>query len=136
MFEFLSASLKIWLKSLFVNAVLVCCWFTINGVFWIGLFAAAIIFIGGAIITSPLVAFVIPLLKYSLIIPYSQRAQRSWLAFGLMLVASLFYVVIILIFRYSPDKDIGLQKLIISTYISIAIAVARSKKILHNLSHQ
>ena len=85
-----SIAVKLWAKTLVMNAVL----FGAGGIF-IGEYwrapASALCLIGGFIVTLPLLMLITPLVRLSTWLPYSIPAKIGWLSFSLMLVIIVFY---------------------------------------------
>lgn len=85
-----SVAVKLWAKTLVMNAVL----FGVGGIF-IGEFwrapASVLCLIGGFIVTLPLLMLITPLVRLSTWLPYSISAKIGWLSFSLALVIIIFY---------------------------------------------
>src|SRR5262245_4584663 len=84
----MKTSLIIWIKALVIDAFLIFIYTCFSESILAGFGISVFGFIGGLIITSPLLVIVYQLVKYSLRIPYSSRAQTAWLAFTLAAIVT------------------------------------------------
>src|SRR5687768_2952861 len=86
----LSVAVKIWAKTIVMNAVL----WGLGGVLAEGYYAAiaAVFLIGGFIVTLPLLMLISPLVTVSTRLPYRMPAKITWLTFILALLIFSIYV--------------------------------------------
>lgn len=128
-----SIAVKLWAKTVTLNAILFGILGLVSGEFMRALIAV-ILLVGGFIITLPWLVFIILIVKASTWLPYSNSAKIGWLTFGLMVLIIIIYSIICMIMdqnliSYGP-KELGV---IFTTISALVIAVITTRKSLIEL---
>ena len=129
----LKNSFKIWIKALMLDAFFIFVYASFTESIWAGFGWSVFGFIGGVVITSPLLVIVYQLIKYSLRIPYSSRAQIAWLAFTLATIVS---GIILCLSIWAGDlvSDKEFQLFIYGVFVSIILSTFFTGESLRKLS--
>jgi hypothetical protein len=121
----LSVAIRIWVKTVAMNAFLWGIWSVIRGNIWEA-FGSVLLFLGGFLVTLPLLMIIVPLVDASTLLPYSIPAKIAWLTFYLI-------VMIILFYRLIPMVDSWAFQLTGFTIGGLLIAVVTTRKSLNKL---
>ena len=128
-----SVAVKLWAKTLVMNAVLFAIGGILIGEYW-RVPASALCFIGGFIVTMPLLMLITPLVRLSTWLPYSITAKIGWLAFSLLLVIIIFYsAASLLIEQQLFSKGSPINTSMGCTITGLVIAVLTTRKSLLKL---
>ena len=128
----LKTSFYIWIKALMLDAFFIFVYASFSESIWAGFGWSVFGFIGGAVITSPLLVVVYQMVKYSLRIPYSSRAQIAWLAFMLAAVVTSIILGIIWAGDLLTEKEV--QLFIYGVFLSIILSIFFTSERLRQLS--
>ncbi len=121
----LSVAIRIWVKTVALNAFLWGVWNVLRGSIWEAL-GAILLLLGGFVVTLPLLMFIVPLVNVSTLLDYSIPAKIAWLAFYLIIMIILFY-------RLIPIGDSLAFQLTGFTIGGLLIAVVTTRKSLNKL---
>ena len=121
----LSVAIRIWVKTVAMNAFLWGIWSVLRGSIWEA-FGSILFFLGGFVVTLPLLMFIVPLVNVSTLLDYSIPAKIAWLTFYLI-------VMIILFYRLIPIGDSLAFQLTGFTIGGLLIAVVTTRKSLNKL---
>ena len=131
-----SVAVKIWAKTIFLNAFLFGIISTFNGDF-LGMLGAGLILIGGLITTLPLLILIAPLIGVSNRLPYGIPAKTTWLTFFLLLLIVLIYMWASWMLDDTLFKAGSIENRLLGTTIAgLLIAVLTTKRSLNKLYTQ
>ena len=126
-------ALKIWMKTVSMNAFLWGVWNLLSGEI-LEAFGAILLFLGGLIVTLPLLMLIVPLVDVSTLLPYNIPAKIAWLTFNLIVMIILFYgFCSIVISTTFFESHSWAGKLIGHTIGGLLIAVITTRKSLNKL---
>jgi hypothetical protein len=128
-----SIAVKLWAKTVTMNAILFGILGLIDGGFELAAIAI-ILLVVGFIVTLPWLVFIILIVKASTWLPYSNSVKIGWLTFGLIVLIIIIYSLACFIMdqnliRYGPEE----MGLIFSTILSLVVAVITTRKSLIEL---
>jgi hypothetical protein len=121
----LSVAIRIWVKTVVLNAFLWGVWNVLSGSIWEAL-GSILLLLGGFVVTLPLLMFIVPLVNVSTLLDYSIPAKIAWLTFYLIIMIILFY-------RLIPIGDSLAFQLTGFTIGGLLIAVVTTRKSLNKL---
>jgi len=121
----LSVAIRIWVKTVALNAFLWGVWSVLRGSIWEAL-GSILLLLGGFVVALPLLMFIVPLVNVSTLLDYSIPAKIAWLTFYLI-------VMIILFYRLIPMGDSLAFQLTGFTIGGLLIAVVTTRKSLNKL---
>lgn len=132
----ISVAVKIWAKTVFLNALLFGIVAMLKGEI-LEMFGAGLILIGGFMITLPLLVLIAPLVRVSNWLPYGIPAKATWLTFFLTLLIILVYGWASLIIDDMLFKAGSMVSQLLGTTIAgLLIAVLTTRKSLNKLYTQ
>jgi len=126
-------SVKIWAKTVFLNAFLFAFW---------GIFSreaetfiiAIVMLIGGFFVTAPLLLFVEKLMRLSIKLPYSIPARIAWLFYNLVILIVFFYLFV---FGVIGDHAFDIKSVLPATgvtSVALLIAILTTRKSLNKIN--
>ena len=121
----LSVAIRIWVKTVVLNAFLWGVWNVLRGSIWEAL-GSILLLLGGFVVALPLLMFIVPLVNVSTLLDYSIPAKIAWLTFYLIIMIILFY-------RLIPIGDSLAFQLTGFTIGGLLIAVVTTRKSLNKL---
>ena len=131
----LLTSLRIWLKTVVLNAVMF--WIV---ALWQSDVSAGIVgfvsLVAGLFLTAPLLVIINPLIKASVKLPYSVAARITWLFFSLTILIMFFYLIVFALVGDHPFKIKGVLFFTGVTSVALLIAVLTTRKSLIKLNTQ
>ena len=126
-------AVKIWVKTVAMNAFLWGVWNLLSGEILVA-FGAILFFLGGLIVTLPLLMLIVPLVNGSTLLPYNIPAKTAWLTFYLIVIIILFYGLCSIVISgtfFTSHSWAG--KLMGTTIGGLLIAVVTTRKSLNKL---
>lgn len=132
----ISVAIRIWAKTVFLNAFLFGMWALFTGDIF-EMLGAGLVLIGGFIITLPLLILVVPLVTVSNWLPYGIPARTTWLTFFLGLLILALYAVVSLFMDDALFKTGSVVNRLLGTTIAgLLVAVLTTRKSLSKLYTQ
>jgi hypothetical protein len=129
----LSVTVKIWAKTVALNAFLWGAACMLKGDIWEAL-GSILFLLGGFIVTLPFLMLIFPLVNVSTLLPYSIPAKTVWLTFYLIGLIILFYGLFSLVKSDTFFKSYSWTGQFMGTSIGgLLIAVITSRKSLNKL---